>query len=124
MKVAKLFAVLVITALVLGLAGTAAAAPPAENPGKGPPEFAKVVFIHYAKGFAPAKSSGSEAEGYIYSGYHWSERDMPVHYLVNLAGSGGDNTFTAGSVGMVVGTSWKPYMDVIFSRFALYDLAE
>lgn len=91
-----LLVALITAALLLGLAGTIAAAPPADNPGKGPPEFAKGVFIHYAKGAAPAKSSGSEAEGYIYSGYHWFDRNIPVHYLVNLTGSGGGSTLIDG----------------------------
>ena len=96
MKTAKLFACLVIIALLLSLAVPVAAAPPADNPGNGPPEFAKVVFIHYREGAAPVKGSGSEADGYIYSGYHWFDRNIPVDYLVNLAGSGDDGTFLGG----------------------------
>lgn len=96
MKTAKLIAVLVITGLLVSLAGPVAAAPPADNPGNGPPEFAKVVFIHYREGAAPVKGSGSEAEGYIYSGYHWFDREIPVDYLINLTGSEDDGTFSGG----------------------------
>ncbi len=49
MKRAKLLVVLVITALVLSLAGPVAAAP-GENQGKGPPEINKIVFVHYPQG--------------------------------------------------------------------------
>ena len=42
--------------LTLGLIGGAvAAAPPSDNPGKGPPELEKIVFIHYADDSAPGR---------------------------------------------------------------------
>lgn len=42
--------------LTLGLiGGTVAAAPPSDNPGKGPPELEKIVFIHYANDSAPGR---------------------------------------------------------------------
>jgi hypothetical protein len=88
-----LFAALGIAALLVGLVGTVVAAAPADNPGENPPGFAKVVFITYAKDLAPANSlrpssavadvTGSEQDGYIYSGYHWSDAKIPVHYLIN-----------------------------------------
>ena len=95
MKVAKLLVVLVITALVLSLALPVAAAPPADNPGKGPPEIGKIVFVHYpkgmpAKGGIPGPPEGKEENGgklwYKYSGIHWASSDLPVGYLVNLNG--------------------------------------
>ena len=58
-----LFAALVITALLLSLVGTVAAAPPADNPGKGPPELERIDFIHYAKDFAPGKPEGTPGKG-------------------------------------------------------------
>mgnify|MGYP001051190382 CR=1 FL=1 len=84
-----LLAALVIVALLLSLAGTVAAAPPADNPGKGPPDFDKVVFVHYPKGQAPGNAWGlarrvpKEGE-YKYTGYHWADTSIPVPYLVNL----------------------------------------
>jgi len=101
MKTAKLLAALVITALLLSLAVPVAAAPPADNPGKGPPDFDKVVFVHYPKGEAPGKPPGTPGKGpkerdYVYDGYHWADTSLPVHYLVNLIGSGGDTTFLDG----------------------------
>jgi len=118
-KTAKLLVVLVITALLLSLAGPVAAAPPADNPGNGPPEFAKVVFIHYREGAAPVKGSGGEADGYIYSGYHWFDRNIPVHYLVNLAGNGGDGTFLGGI--QAAFQTWEDdpgsYMDFTYDGF-------
>ena len=101
MKRAKLLAALVITALLLSLAVPVAAAPPADNPGKGPPDFDKIVFVHYPKGEAPGKPPGTPGKGpkerdYVYDGYHWADTSLPVHYLVNLTGSGGDTTFLGG----------------------------
>lgn len=101
MKRAKLLAALVITALLLSLAVPVAAAPPADNPGKGPPDFDKVVFVHYPKGEAPGKPPGTPGKGpkegdYVYDGYHWADTSLPVHYLVNLTGSGDPGTFLGG----------------------------
>ncbi len=95
-----LLAALVMLVLLLGLAGSAAAAPPADNPGKGPPDFAKVVFIHYADDAAPAKGGvpgPPRGEGeYKHEGYHWADADVlyvdpdtsisGVPYYVNLGG--------------------------------------
>jgi len=88
-----LLAALAIAALLVGLVGTVAAAAPADNPGENPPGFVRIVFITYAKDLGPANplrpSSavadviGSEGDGYIYSGYHWSKAKIPVHYSVN-----------------------------------------
>ena len=91
------FTAVVITVLLLSLAGTVAAAPPADNPGKGPPEFDKIVFVHYPKGEAPGKPPGApgKAEGeYKLTRYHWADTSIPVHYLVNLGGM--SETFVAG----------------------------
>ncbi|MBA7545354.1 hypothetical protein ES705_37720 [subsurface metagenome] len=83
-----LFAALVITALLLSLAGPVAAAPTADNPGKGPPEISKAVFVHYPQG--KAWETGDENGGgklwYKYTGVHWASSDLPVVYLVNLDG--------------------------------------
>jgi len=46
-----LFTGIVVIALLLSLAGIAGAAPPPDNPGKGPPELERIDFIHYAKDF-------------------------------------------------------------------------
>ncbi len=84
-----LFAGLVITALLLSLAGTVAAAPPADNPGNGPPDLTKVVFIHYRHDAAPAKGGipGPPEGEYKYNGIHWADEDIPVDYWVNLTNS-------------------------------------
>ena len=95
MKRAKLLAALVITALLLSLAVPVAAAPPADNPGKGPPELDKIVFIHYGKDFAPGKPPGTPSKGpgggnnelYSYSRVHWADNDIPVQYWINLTNS-------------------------------------
>jgi hypothetical protein len=75
-----LFAALAITALLVSLTGTVAAAPPADNPGNGPPDFAKVVFIHYADDAAPARGGipgPPRREGeYKYDGIHWADADV------------------------------------------------
>jgi hypothetical protein len=88
-----LLVALVIGALLVCLVGTWAVASPSNNQGENPPGFAKVVFVIYAEDVAPANSLrpssavadvvGSEADGYIYSGYHWSNAKIPVHYIVN-----------------------------------------
>ena len=96
-----LLATLVIAALLVSLAGTVVAAPPADNPGKGPPDFDKVVFVHYPKGEAPGKPPGTPGKGpkegdYVYDGYHWADTSLPVHYLVNLTDSGDTGTFFGG----------------------------
>ena len=92
---------LVITALLLSLAGPVAAASPPDNPGKAPPDFDKVVFVHYPKGEAPGKPPGTPGRGseegdYVYDGYHWADTSFSVHYLVNLTGSGDPGTFLDG----------------------------
>lgn len=93
-----LLTVLVAVALVLSLAGTVAAAPPADNPGNGPPDFDKIVFVHYPKGEAPAKALGiskAPREGeYLLTKYHWADTSLAVTYLVNLGGM--PETFVAG----------------------------
>ncbi|MFC1993031.1 hypothetical protein ACFLV3_04405 [Chloroflexota bacterium] len=97
MKKIKWFACLVIPVLLLSLVAPVAAAPPADNPGKGPPELEKVVFIHYGKNFAPGKPSGTPGKGpdskektdelYSYSRVHWTDADIPVYYWINPANS-------------------------------------
>lgn len=96
MKTAKLFAILVTAALVLSLVGVVSAAPPADNPGKGPPELDKIVFIHYGKDCAlgkpvdtPGKGPGGGEEDeevcpYSYSRIHWPIGPGEfVTYLIN-----------------------------------------
>ena len=66
------------------------------NPEKGPPEFNKIVFVHYPKGMAPGKPEGTPGNGpqekeYIYSGYHWADAAIPVNYYANLSGISGNN---------------------------------
>ena len=92
----RLLVALLLVALSAGLAGQAvAAAPP---PGKGPPEFDKIVFVHYPKGELPGKPSGTPGKGgespYKYERYHWADTSLPVPYLVNLGGRGA--SFLAG----------------------------
>ena len=97
MKRTILFGALVISALLLSSAAPVTAAPPADNPGKGPPELDKVVFIHYGKDFAPGKPAGTPGKGpggkekedelYSYSRIHWADEDIPVDYWINLNNS-------------------------------------
>ncbi len=94
-----LLAVLVTVVLVLSLAGTVAAAPPADNPGNGPPDFDKIVFVHYPKGEAPGKPAGTPGktatEGeYKLTKYHWASQ--PVTYLVDNSSGMLSDTFLAG----------------------------
>jgi hypothetical protein len=87
----RLLAVSVVAALLLSLAAPVAAAPPADNPGKGAPEISKIVFVHYpqGKGWGPGGNSnkgggnGVEKLWYKYSGIHWAS--MPVEYYVNTS---------------------------------------
>ena len=102
MKKIKWILFLIILALITTFTlTTTVAAAPSENPDKGPPDFAKIVFIHYPKGKAPAKPAGTPGKGpqeteYIYNGYHWVDGDIPVDYHINLSGSGGDGSFRTG----------------------------
>jgi hypothetical protein len=100
-----LLAALVIAVLLLGLVGTAVAASPAGNPGKGPID--KVVFVHYPKD-APGKPlpggrdprgvlSGVLSPDYSYSGYRWAD-PTAVKYWVNPSGSGVNTTTTLTAV--------------------------
>jgi hypothetical protein len=112
-----LLTVLVAVVLLLSLAGTVAAAPPADNPGNGPPDFDKIVFVHYPKGEAPGKPAGtpgaSEGE-YKLTKYHWADTSIPVTYLVNLGGM--PDTFLAGV--QAAFQTWKDdplsYMDFTY----------
>lgn len=59
------------------------AAPLRDNPGKGHPEFERIVFVHYKDNFAKPGGSGSNApQLYSYSGYHWAKSS--VSYWINL----------------------------------------
>jgi hypothetical protein len=109
-----LFAGIVIIALLLSLAGIAGAAPPPDNPGKGPPNLDKIVFVHYpkgvlAKGGIPGAPEGKKDNGdsklwYKYSGLHWGS--MPVDYYVT------DNEFLT-----------DEFLEAIQDSFATWDLA-
>jgi len=93
--------------LALLLSSASAAAAPAEKPGKGPPDLAKVVFVHYPKGLEakggvpgpptdkPPKddNGGGGKLWYKYSGIHWADSDIPVPYVVNVNYSFGDSSF-------------------------------
>ena len=103
----RVFIAFIAAVLLLSLSGIAvAAAPPTENPGKGPPDLAKKVFIHYPKDLgakggipgAPTKPPKPDDGGgklwYKYSGIHWDS--LLVDYSVNLTSSGDDGTFLGG----------------------------
>ena len=72
---------LLAAALLLGLAGAAGASPPQDNPGKGPQNLTKIVFIHYpkgvmAKGGIPGPPDGGgkdkpEKLWYDNTGWYW-----------------------------------------------------
>ncbi len=91
MKKINLFMALAISALLLILATPVLAAPPTDNPGKGPPELDKIVFVHYGKEFAPGKPPGAPGKVpgdntlYSYSGYHWANSN--VSYEINPSGN-------------------------------------
>jgi hypothetical protein len=87
-----LLAALIIGVLLMGLVGTAVAASPADNPGKGLTD--KVVFVQYATD-APARhqpgggkpgGTGVLSPDYSYSGLHWSD-PTDIGYWVNPTGS-------------------------------------
>ncbi|HEY91411.1 MAG TPA: hypothetical protein G4O07_06210 [Dehalococcoidia bacterium] len=97
------FSILLVAALLLGLVGTALAAPPDDHPGKGPPVFEKSVFIHYPKEFAPGKPDGTPGVGpakktkdtelYSYSKTHWPDSVVlngGITYCYNPANEPGD----------------------------------
>jgi hypothetical protein len=70
--------------------GSVFAASPESNPGKGPGNFEKIVFVHYPQGIpakgglpGPGKPGGdSDKAWYKYSGYHWADANIPVYYKV------------------------------------------
>ena len=98
MKGIKILASLIVVALLFSITGSVLAAPPGDNPGKGPPAFEKSVFIHYGRDVAPGKPSGTPGNGppsnkdkddelYSYSRVHWADGDIPVSYWINMTGS-------------------------------------
>jgi len=120
MRMAKIFTLLLAVVLLLSLAGSVLAAPPEDNPGKGPPDLEKVVLIHRAEDFPAGNphgtppgqdknkpGGGKKEDGklwYKYSGLQWGS--MPVGYHVTNADSlpGG-------------------FLDAIWDSFAVWDLA-
>ena len=97
--------VLLTAALLLGLAGSVGASPPADNPGKGPQNLTKVVFIHYPKGVmakggipgAPG-GGGKDKEGKLWydnTGWYWLqdtvqyvvEDDVPAEFVAAIDAS-------------------------------------
>lgn len=93
------FIVALVVALLLGLAGSIAAAP-VDNPGKGPPAIDKIVFVHYPKDTAlgrpewlppPPGRGGKDECPFKWRRVHWDDSAISpdgVPYLVNLANSG------------------------------------
>jgi hypothetical protein len=82
----KILIALVVLAALLTSAGPVLAGPPPDNPGKGHPEFDKLVFVHYTDNFIKKNRGGSSApQLFSYSGYHWA--DSSVLYWINLNGS-------------------------------------
>ncbi|MFC2068243.1 hypothetical protein ACFLTP_04475 [Chloroflexota bacterium] len=103
----KLFFALITAVLLLSMSGVATlAAPPEDHPGKGPPDLAKKVFVHYpkdlgAKGGVPGKpdkppkpddGDGGGKQWYKYSGIHWAT--PTATYLYNSVGQPGDYSST------------------------------
>jgi len=84
-------------ALVLGLALPAVAAPPQDNPGKGPPELEQFVFIHYlddshsanpnnpVKPDKPGKPGGEEEDPTLY--YELLNLQLPEDVTVYIEGT-------------------------------------
>lgn len=90
MKSVKLFVALVLAVLLLAMPMPVAAAPPEDNPGKGPPDLEKTVFIHYRADrghVSPNAKPGKPVALYSYSKIHWSDSKLPVPYWINLTGS-------------------------------------
>ncbi|MDP2919599.1 MAG: hypothetical protein Q8O43_05215 [Dehalococcoidia bacterium] len=88
-KLVSLVAILVLLAAIAPYAG---ATPPADTPGKGPPDLEKIVFIHYGRNAAPGKPAGLPGGGiklYSYSGIRWANSDIPVPYYYNPTGERG-----------------------------------
>jgi hypothetical protein len=92
--------IMVLTLSFLSV-GSVFAASPEGNPGKGPSDFEKIIFVHYPQGI-PAKGGlpgqgkpggDSDKAWYKYSGYHWADANIPVYYRVN---SNVSATFLAG----------------------------
>ncbi|MFC1991055.1 hypothetical protein ACFLU9_02775 [Chloroflexota bacterium] len=98
----RLIGAFMAVVLLLSVSGAAVtAAPPSENPGKGPPDLAKAVFVHYPKGLEakggipgpPDKPPKPDDGGggklwYKYGGIHW---DAPsASYLYNTSGQPGN----------------------------------
>ncbi|MFC2024934.1 hypothetical protein ACFLTG_00775 [Chloroflexota bacterium] len=101
MKMMKFIAPFFAVVLLFSLSGSAFAAPPDDNPGKGPPEYDKIVFIHYGNEHHGAKPPGTPGGGggnggggkkgdpelYSYSKVHWADADLPVEYYINTNGT-------------------------------------
>ncbi|MEE8373414.1 MAG: hypothetical protein V3R87_06850 [Dehalococcoidia bacterium] len=99
-------AVLVLALLAVSVGSVAAS--PADNNGKGPPALSKIVSVHYPKGMeakgggkGPPGDKGGKGDGggkawYKYGGVHWADSQIPVSYVVNLAGSGDNGLFLDG----------------------------
>lgn len=102
----RLFVAFAVAILLISTAGAAVmAAPPADHPGKGPPELTKIVFVHYPKGLEakdgipgpptdkPGKPPKDDNDGggklwYKYSGIHWD--GTSADFLYNPTGAPGD----------------------------------
>jgi hypothetical protein len=92
-KLVSLVAILVLLATIAPYAG---ATPPADSPGKGPPDLEKIVFIHYGRNAAPAKPGGlpgGSTKLYSYSNTRWANSDIPVPYYYNPAGEPGTGRY-------------------------------
>lgn len=89
----RVLIVFLVAVFLLSTTGVAVgAAPPADNPGKGPSELSKVVFIHYEAPGKPPWAGGpkepKEAEGYklFRGGIKWSDAALGtdgVSYVIN-----------------------------------------
>ena len=97
--------------LVLALSAVSVgsvAVSPADNAGKGPPALSKTVSVHYPKGMearggdkGPPGGKSDKGDGggkawYKYGGVHWPDSQIPISYVVDLAGSGDNGLFLDG----------------------------
>ena len=86
-----LISIVIISVILLTSITPALAAPPTDNPGKGHPEFDRIVFVHYANNFAKKGGGGNNApQLYSYSGYHWVNNS--VSYWINLSNNRASGT--------------------------------
>jgi len=85
MRLRKWFAIGIVAVLSLSLVGSIGAGP-VDNPGKGPPQLEKKIFIHYKKDFAKPPDAGKGAReaacyDFMAKGLKW--KTLPASYVID-----------------------------------------